>query len=47
MNESLLALAKDAFASLRDLLPIVLGIGIFQIFVIRGSISSVASRRLP
>ena len=35
MKESLIALAKDAFASLRDLLPIVIVIGVFQVFVIR------------
>lgn len=35
MKESLYALGKDAVNSLRDLLPIVLVIGLFQLFVIR------------
>lgn len=35
MKESLYALGKDAVDSLRDLLPIVLVIGLFQLFVIR------------
>ena len=35
MNESLKALLDDAVGSLRDLAPIVIVIGIFQIFVIR------------
>ena len=35
MKESLYALGRDAVDSLRDLLPIVLVIGLFQLFVIR------------
>lgn len=35
MKESLTALFKDALGSLRDLLPIILVIGAFQIFVFR------------
>lgn len=35
MKNSLIALAKDALFSLRDLLPIAIVIGIFQVFVIR------------
>ena len=35
MKESLIALARDALGSLRDLLPIVLVISAFQIFVFR------------
>jgi hypothetical protein len=37
LRDSLIALAEDALASFRDLLPIVLVIGVFQIFVIKGS----------
>ncbi len=39
MRESLIAFAKDALASLRDLLPIVLVIGVFQVLVIRDSVT--------
>lgn len=35
MKGSVLALSRDALSSLRDLLPIVIVIGIFQIFVIQ------------
>jgi len=35
LKDSLLALAQDALSSLRDLLPIVIVIGVFQAFVIR------------
>lgn len=35
MKDSLIALTKDALGSLRDLLPIVLVISVFQIFVFR------------
>ncbi len=34
MKDSLIALARDAFSSLRNLLPIVLVIGLFQVFVV-------------
>ena len=37
MRDSLIALAKDALGSLRDLLPIALVISVFQIFVFRDS----------
>ena len=43
MRESLIALGKDAFASLRDLLPIVLVITVFQIFVIRAPVTNLMS----
>ena len=35
MKESLIALSRDALGSLRDLLPIVVVIGVFQVFVFR------------
>ncbi len=35
MKESLIALSRDALGSLRDLLPIVLVISVFQVFVFR------------
>ncbi|MGI9258269.1 MAG: DUF1538 family protein, partial [Gammaproteobacteria bacterium] len=38
MKSSLIALAKDALSSLRDLFPIVAVISVFQIFVFRGSV---------
>jgi hypothetical protein len=37
LKDSLIALAKDAMGSLRDLLPIALVISVFQIFVFRDS----------
>ena len=40
LKKSLLALAADALGSLRDLLPIVIVISVFQIFVFRGSVAS-------
>lgn len=43
MNESLLALAKDALGALRDLMPIVLVISVFQVFVIRAPVSGLMS----
>lgn len=43
MKESLYALGKDAVDSLRDLLPIVLVIGLFQVFVIRQPVEGLAS----
>ena len=43
MKDSLNALARDALASLRDLLPIVLVIGVFQIFVFDGPVSRLSS----
>lgn len=43
MKNSLIALSRDALFSLRDLLPIVLVIGIFQIFVIRQPVSGFVS----
>ena len=39
MKESLTALASDALSSLRDLLPVVLIISAFQIFVFRGPVA--------
>lgn len=43
MNESLKALLQDARDSVRDLLPIVLVIGVFQIFVIREPLEGLLS----
>jgi hypothetical protein len=43
LKESLKALGKDAVDSLRDLLPIVLVIGIFQAFVIGQPVEDLAS----
>jgi len=43
LKDSLYALAKDAANSLRDLLPIVLVIGIFQVFVIRQPVEGLMS----
>lgn len=43
MKESLIALSRDALSSLRDLLPIVLVIGVFQVFVIESPISGFGS----
>lgn len=43
MKDSLIALSRDALFSLRDLLPIVLVIGVFQIFVIQEPVTGFAS----
>jgi len=43
LKDSLFALAKDALASLRDLLPIVLVISVFQVFVFREPITGLTS----
>jgi len=43
LKDSLIVLAKDALASLRNLLPIVLVIGVFQVFVFRESVSGLMS----
>jgi hypothetical protein len=43
VRDSLNALAKDALFSLRDLLPIVLVIGVFQAFVIRQPVTGLLS----
>lgn len=43
MKESLIALAKDALGSLRDLLPIVLVISAFQFFVFREPVAGLIS----
>lgn len=43
MKDSLIALAKDALSSMRDLLPIVLVISIFQILVFRESTDGLIS----
>ena len=43
MKDSLIVLANDALASLRNLLPIVLVIGVFQVFVFRESVSGLMS----
>jgi len=37
LKDSLITLAADTLASFRDLLPIVVVIGVFQVFVIKGS----------
>ena len=43
MKESLIALGRDALGSLRDLLPIVLVISVFQVFVFRESAAGLMS----
>jgi len=43
LKDSLIVLAKDALASLRNLLPIVVVISVFQVFVFRESISGLMS----
>ncbi len=43
MKESLIALSRDALGSLRDLLPVVVVISIFQIFVVRESVAGLLS----
>lgn len=43
MKQSLIALSRDALNSLRDLLPIIIVIGVFQVFVIRQPVSGFAS----
>ncbi len=43
MRKSLIALSRDALVSLRDLLPIVLVIAVFQIFVIRQPVTGFGS----
>ena len=43
MKDSLLTLLRDTLSSLRDLLPIVLVIGVFQIFVIKAPVSGLIS----
>jgi hypothetical protein len=43
VKESLNALLNDALSSLRDLLPIILVISVFQVFVIRQPVTGLAS----
>lgn len=43
MKDSLIALCRDALFSLRDLLPIILVIAVFQVFVIREPVSGFVS----
>ena len=43
MKESLITLARDALGSLRDLLPIVLVISAFQLFVFRSPVTGLVS----
>lgn len=43
MKNSLLALTRDAYSSLRDLLPIVVVIAVFQVFVIREPVHNILS----
>ncbi len=43
MKDSLIALARDALGSLRDLLPIAIVISVFQIFVFRESVAALFS----
>ena len=43
MKESLIALTRDALGSLRDLLPIVVVISVFQVFVFRESAAGLLS----
>jgi len=46
LKSSLIALSRDALFSLRDLLPIVLVIGLFQVFVIKQPVSGFVSLAL-
>ena len=43
MKKSLIALSQDALGSLRDLTPIVIVIGVFQIWVIKQPVSGFVS----
>ena len=43
MKDSIKALLRDAVGSLRDLLPIILVIGVFQLFVIRQPVEGLVS----
>jgi hypothetical protein len=43
LKNSLLALTRDAYSSLRDLLPIVVVIAVFQVFVIREPVHNILS----
>lgn len=43
MKNSLLALTRDAYSSLRDILPIVVVIAVFQVFVIREPVHNILS----
>jgi len=43
LKDSLIALSKDAFDSLRNLLPIIVVISVFQVFVFRESVSGLMS----
>lgn len=43
MKNSLIALTRDAYSSLRDLLPIVVVIAVFQVFVIREPVHNILS----
>jgi len=43
LKDSLIALAKDALDSLRNLLPIIVVISVFQVFVFRESVSELMS----
>jgi len=43
LKDSVIVLAKDALASLRNLLPIVVVISVFQVFVFRESVSGLMS----
>ena len=43
MKNSLIALSKDALFSLRDLAPIVIVIGVFQVFVIKQPVTGLLS----
>ena len=42
MKQSLTALSRDALSSLRDLLPIIIVIGLFQVFVIKQPVQGFA-----
>ncbi len=43
MKKSLIALTRDALGSMRDLLPIVVVISVFQVFVFRESAADLIS----
>jgi CBS-domain-containing membrane protein len=43
LKDSLIALTRDALGSLRDLLPIIIVISVFQIFVFREPVDNLIS----
>jgi len=43
LKESLIALSRDALGSMRDLLPIIVVIGVFQLFIFRAPVTGLVS----